>query len=86
MSHPNGRPCRVIMRDGQLQPGMTLPALVRPPAPHPNKAVQRMRDAWDMRIIAWDGVFPHGKMPRSYASPVFEPGTWGSTMLPGGAR
>ena len=49
-----GGQCRIIMRDGVLLPGMTMPALGPPPPdPHPNAAVQRLRDAWDMRIIAW---------------------------------
>lgn len=47
------------MRDGVLQPGMSMPALLTPPPdPHPDKRVQAMRDAWDMRIIAWDAVWP----------------------------
>ena len=57
--------CRVIMRDGVLLPGMIMPALPPPPPdPHPNKRVQQMRDAWDMRIIAWEGVWPDGVRPR----------------------
>jgi len=48
----------VIMRNGKLLPGMTIPNIAPPPDPHRNKTVQRMRDAWDMRIIAWEGVFP----------------------------
>jgi len=57
--------CRVIMRDGVLLPGMIMPVLPPPPAdPHPNKRVQQMRDAWDMRIIAWEGVWPDGVRPR----------------------
>ena len=50
--------CRVIMVGGVLLPGMAMPTLPPPPPdPHPNKWVQRMREEWDMRIIAWDGVF-----------------------------
>ena len=46
--------CRIIMLDGVLLPGMVMPVLGPPPPdPHPNPAVQRMRDAWDLRIIAW---------------------------------
>ena len=53
--------CRVIMRDGVLLPGMAMPVLPPAPAdPHPDKRVQAMRDAWDMRIIAWDSVWPGG--------------------------
>lgn len=57
--------CKVIMRDGVLLPGMKMPELGPPPAdPHPDKRVQAMRDAWDMRIIAWDGVWSDGVRPR----------------------
>ena len=57
--------CRIIMRDGVLLPGMIMPVLPPPPAdPHPNKRVQQMRDAWDMRIIGWEGVWPDGVRPR----------------------
>jgi hypothetical protein len=50
--------CRIIMRDGVPLPGMTLPALGPPrPDPHPNPIVQAMRDAWNMKIIAWDAVW-----------------------------
>lgn len=57
--------CRVIMRDGVLLPGMAMPVLGPPPPdPHPDKKIQQMRDAWDMRIIAWDGVWPDGVRPR----------------------
>ena len=53
------------MRDGVLQPGMSMPALSAPPPdPHPDKRVQAMRDAWDMRIIAWDAVWPDGVRPN----------------------
>jgi hypothetical protein len=61
----SGGGCRVIMRDGVLLPGMVMPVLGPPPPdPHPNKKIQRMRDAWDMRIVAWDGVWPDGVRPR----------------------
>ena len=64
MRHERGS-CKVIMRDGVLLPGMTMPALGPPPPdPHPDKRVQAMRDAWDMRIIGWDGVWPDGVRPR----------------------
>ena len=57
--------CRVIMRDGVLLPGMAMPVLPPAPAdPHPDKRVQAMRDAWDMRIIGWEGVWPDGVRPR----------------------
>ena len=49
-----------IVRDGVLQPGMTMPRLNPPPDPHPNREIQRMREIWDLRIIAWDGVWPRG--------------------------
>ncbi len=53
----------VIMSNGVLQPGMVMPALAPPPPdPHPNKAVQRMRDAWDMRIIGWDAIWRNVRM------------------------
>jgi len=61
----NPRGCKVIMRDGVLLPGMKMPELEPPPPdPHPDKRVQAMRDAWDLRIIAWDGVWPDGVRPR----------------------
>lgn len=53
-----GGQCRIIMRDGMLLPGMTMPVLGPPPPDqHPNPAVQRLRDAWNLNIIASDGVF-----------------------------
>ena len=53
-----GGQCRIIMRDGALLPGMTMPVLGPPPPdPHPNPAIQRIREAWNLNIIAWDGVF-----------------------------
>jgi hypothetical protein len=46
------------MRGGVLVPGRTMPALRPPPPdPHPNKKIQAMRDAWDMRIISWEGIW-----------------------------
>ena len=46
------------MRDGILMPGMAMPQLGQPPAdPHPNPRVQSMREAWDLRFIAWEGVW-----------------------------
>jgi len=79
------RDCRVIMRNGVLQPGMTMPVLDPPPPdPHPNKVIQKMRDAWDMRIIAWDAVWPAGIRPRFRERRV--PGGWGRAVLPSGAQ
>ena len=58
------------MRNGVLLPGMRMPALPPPPPdPHPNKKVQAMRDAWDLRIIAWDGVWPGGARPQFLLRP-----------------
>jgi hypothetical protein len=60
--------CKVIMRNGTLLPGMQMPALGPPPRdPHPDKRVQAMRDAWDMRIIGWEGIWPDGVRPRFLA-------------------
>jgi hypothetical protein len=57
--------CKVIMREGVLLPGMKMPELGPPPPdPHPDKRVQTMRDAWDLRIIGWDGVWLDGVRPR----------------------
>ena len=57
MAIEGGR-CRIIMQDGVLQPGMNMPVMgPSPPDPHPNLAVQRIREAWNLNIIAWDGVF-----------------------------
>ncbi len=54
----DGGACRIIMRNGVLMPGMSMPVLGPPPPdPHPNAAVQRLREAWNLNIIAWDGVF-----------------------------
>ena len=51
------RPPIIIMRDGILMPGMAMPKLGPPPAdPHPNRRVQSMREAWDLRFIAWEGI------------------------------
>ena len=59
------RGCRVIMRAGRLLRGMAMPKLPPPPLdPNPDKRVQAMRDAWDLRVIAWDGVWPDGVRPR----------------------
>ena len=53
------------MRAGRLLPGMKMPELGPPPPdPHPDKRVQAMRDAWDMRIIALEGAWPDGVRPR----------------------
>jgi hypothetical protein len=59
MKHFDGSgPCLVVMRDSALLPGMTMPLLAPPPAdPHPNPVVERMRAAWDLRIVAWEGVW-----------------------------
>jgi hypothetical protein len=55
----------VIMSNGVLQPGMVMPTLPPPPPePHPDRTVQRMRDAWNMNIIGWDAIFPHVRMPH----------------------
>ena len=68
----DGGCCRVIMRDGVLVPGMTMPVVGPPPPdPHPNVAVQRLREAWNMNIIAWDGVFSYdGPWRRRARSPL----------------
>ncbi len=59
------------MRGGVLLPGMTMPALGPPPPdPHPDKRVQGMRDAWDMRIIGWEGVWPDGFRTRMLTRPA----------------
>ena len=56
--------CRVIMQNGVLLPGMTMPALGPPPPdPHPNRVIQRMRDAWNLHIISWEAVW-HMRQPR----------------------
>jgi hypothetical protein len=50
------------MRDGVLLPGMTMPVLGPPPPdPHLNPVVQRMRETWNLGIIAWDGVFSYAR-------------------------
>jgi hypothetical protein len=51
--------CRVIMWQGKLLAGVAMPKL-GPPPPDPNtdREIQKMRDTWDMRIIAWEGVWP----------------------------
>ena len=61
MASGDGR-CQIIMRDGVLLPGMTTPILGPPPPdPHPNAAVQRLREAWCLKIIDWEGVFGLGR-------------------------
>jgi hypothetical protein len=53
------------MRDSVLLPGMALPRLsAPPPEPHRDKVVQNMRETYDMRIIAWDGVWQNGRRPQ----------------------
>lgn len=77
--------CKVIMRDGVLLPGTKMPALGPPPAdPHPDKRVQAMRDAWDMRIIGWEGVWPDGVRPRF--GPRRVAGAWGASVQRAGAQ
>ena len=71
----DGGCCRVIMRDGVLVPGMTMPVLGPPPPdPHPNVAVQRLREAWNMNIISWDSVFSYAR-PKA-AAPRVLPDYW----------
>jgi hypothetical protein len=54
-------PCVVIMQSGVLLPGMVMPRLGPPPPdPHPDKRIQEMREAWDLRIVEWAGVWPLG--------------------------
>jgi len=54
--------CQIIMRGGVLLPGMAMPVLGPPPPdPHPNPVIQRMREAWCLKIIDWEGVFGHGR-------------------------
>ena len=66
---------RHIMRDGILLPGMVMPALAPPPEdPHPNKKVQKLREAWDMRIIDWDAVWRVG--PKKKALSGFAMRQW----------
>ena len=58
----DGGQCRIIMRDGVLLPGMAMPILGPPPPdPHPNPVVQRLREAWCLKIIDWEGVFGLGR-------------------------
>ena len=54
----DGSQCRIIMRDGVLLPEMTLPVLGPPP---PNLVFQRLREAWCLKIIDWEGVFGLGR-------------------------
>ena len=76
MANGDGR-CQIIMRDGVLLPGMTMPVLGPPPPdPHPNPVVQRMRETWNLGIIAWDGVFSYAR-PMTAARRVL-PGFWRS--------
>jgi hypothetical protein len=59
-----GGQCRIIMRDGVLLPGMTMPVLGPPPPdPHPNPKVQAIRYAWCLKIIGWEAVFG-ARQPR----------------------
>ena len=61
VANGDGR-CQIIMRDGVLLPGMTMPVLGPPPPdPHPNPVVQRLREAWCLKIIDWEGVFGLGR-------------------------
>jgi hypothetical protein len=61
---------REIMRDGVLQPGMVMPVLGPPPPdPHPNPKVQAIRDAWSLKIIAWEAVFD-ARSPRFMCRPT----------------
>ncbi len=54
--------CRIIMRDGVLLPGMVMPVLGPPPPDrHPNAAIQRLREAWCLKIIDWEAVFGLGR-------------------------
>ena len=60
--------CRVIVRSGMLMPGMVMPTLGPPPPdPHPNRKIQEMREAWDLRIISWEGIWPDGVRPGFHA-------------------
>jgi hypothetical protein len=57
VANEGGR-CRIVMRDGLLLPGMSMPVLGPPPPdPHANPEIQRMRDAWCLKIIGWEAVW-----------------------------
>ena len=83
----DGGKCRIIMRDGVLLPGMAMPILGPPPPdPHPNPAVQRLREMWNLKIIDWEGVFGLGRpmlpVRRVLADHWRDPNTpHGPTML-----
>ena len=63
MVEAEGR-CRLIMQNGVLLPGMAMPVLGPPPPdPHPNPVIERMRDTWNLHIIAWEAVFD-ARLPR----------------------
>lgn len=67
----DGGCCRVIMRDGVLVPGMTMPVVGPPPPdPHPNVAVQRLREAWNMNIISGR---KYDQIRRALPYPEFDP-------------
>lgn len=67
-------PCKVIMRNGVLLPGMVMPVLGPPPPErHPNKRVQQMREEWSLQIIALDGVWPSRYSSRAFRVPVMYP-------------
>ena len=58
----------MIVRSGMLMPGMVMPTLGPPPPdPHPNRKIQEMREAWDLRIISWEGIWPDGVRPGFHA-------------------
>jgi hypothetical protein len=66
--------CRVIMQNGLLLPGMTMPVLGPPPPdPHPNRKIQAMRDAWCLKIIGWEAVAGQ----RDYGAIVLYPDSYG---------
>jgi hypothetical protein len=56
--------CNIILQNGVLMPGMSMPVLGPPPPdPHPNQVIRRMRDAWNLHIIAWEAVWD-ARQPR----------------------
>ena len=62
--------CQIIMQDGVLLPGMVMPLLGPPPPdPHPNPELQAIRDAWCLKIIAWEAVFD-ARSPRFMYRPA----------------